>query len=91
MKFDDIIKRMDETYKLNIKDVAEELKNIGISVIDNKGKYKLFNEIVEEVALEWKYIDNEKDKFIQDHILRSIVGLRDKVNLRIIIEMINNE
>lgn len=92
IKFDDLIKNMEEAYFNNIDDSVNEFKNIGINIMTEDRKLKPFLEVVDDLILIWDTALKGEDYNITKHyIIQKMVGIRYKNYLLALIELISRE
>ena len=60
------LKKRDSTVKmmLGLNQVSKALDKVGVSIMDAEGKWKPFNQVLEEVALQWTNLDDVTKAYI---------------------------
>lgn len=91
MEYDNTIKRINETYQLNIKEIEKTLLNVGINIRKNKDEYKLLPQVLEELSLQWEALFTEENKFIKKWICKVIAGIRDTNFLKRLIDNLHKK
>jgi len=86
MKNDEVLERINNTYKFNLENTEKVLSNFGIDIRKNKDELKSLSEILEEISTKWDELSTEENKYLNKWICMSIAGIKDENYLRVLID-----
>ena len=91
MKNDEVLERINNTYKFNLENTEKVLSNFGINIRKNKDELKSLPEILEEISAKWDELSTEENKYLNKWICMSIAGIKDENYLRVLIDKMRKE
>lgn len=85
-EYENIIKRIDDTYHVNLERTEKALLHIGINIRKSEKEYKSLPEVLEEISLQWEALSTEGNKFIKEATCIGVAGMRDKNFLIVVLD-----
>jgi len=65
---------------IDLKQINNQLKEYGVSIMYNDGTYKRFNEVLDEISVQWNYLNKEDKNLFSKFkkIVLNLFGFGDK-------------